>query len=246
MRYGLAHLAQIPQRAEAADTSELVNQVLYGEVFKVLERRRSWSRIRLSHDGYEGWVDNKQYQLIEELQYDAFAKATPHIAVDFLSEIERNDYERFPVYLGSTIRYPEQYQGKAGAWNIPKAELQEVALYYSCAPYLWGGRTPAGIDCSGLTQMIYRIAGHSLPRDASQQVEEGVGLSFVQEAEPGDLAFFDNDEGRITHVGMIMDNARIIHAHGHVRIDVLDQTGIFNVDTGKHSHKLRIIKRIID
>ena len=102
-----------------------------------------------------------------------------------------------------------------------------------------------GIDCSGLTQMIYRINGYQIPRDASQQAELGNTLSFIDESEPGDLAFFDNDEGKIIHVGLLLENNYILHAHGKVRIDRIDQTGIYNLDTQQHSHMLRIIKKII-
>jgi cell wall-associated NlpC family hydrolase len=116
---------------------------------------------------------------------------------------------------------------------------------YLNAPYLWGGKTPFGIDCSGFTQMVYKLNGYNIYRDASQQATQGEALSFIEESEPGDLAFFDNNEGSITHVGIIMKDNYIIHAHGCVRIDRLDHTGIFNNEMNTHTHKLRVIKRII-
>ena len=99
-----------------------------------------------------------------------------------------------------------------------------------------------GIDCSGLTQMIYRINGYQIPRDASQQAELGNTLSFIDESEPGDLAFFDNDEGKIIHVGLLLENNYILHAHGKVRIDQLDKTGIYNTDKETYSHTLSFVK----
>jgi len=126
-----------------------------------------------------------------------------------------------------------------------KTKLIETALLYLNTPYLWGGKTPFGIDCSGFTQMVYRLNGFKLLRDASEQATQGDALSFIEESSPGDLAFFDNKEGDIIHVGIIMENNHIIHAHGKVRIDRLDHSGIFNVETRKHSHKLRVIKRVI-
>jgi cell wall-associated NlpC family hydrolase len=129
--------------------------------------------------------------------------------------------------------------------SYDKSNLIENALLFLNAPYLWGGRTPLGIDCSGFTQLIYRMNGFDLLRDASQQATQGEVLSFIEESEPGDLAFFDNNEGAITHVGLIMSDNYIIHAHGKVRIDRLDQSGIFNVEKKVHTHKLRVIKKIL-
>ena len=137
-----------------------------------------------------------------------------------------------------------RFDGLTTAGFTKKEKLAENALMYLNAPYLWGGRSPLGIDCSGFTQMVYRLQGVDLPRDAYQQAEVGTTLSFVEESEAGDLAFFDNNEERITHVGIILENNHIIHASGKVRIDRIDQQGIFNKELGTHTHKLRLIKSI--
>jgi cell wall-associated NlpC family hydrolase len=123
--------------------------------------------------------------------------------------------------------------------------ILSTAYLFLNAPYLWGGKSPFGIDCSGFTQITYKINGYKLPRDANQQVELGEPLSFVEEAEAGDLAFFDNEEGKIVHVGILLDNQQIIHASGCVKIDKFDHYGIFSSDTKKYSHTLRVIKRIL-
>jgi cell wall-associated NlpC family hydrolase len=133
--------------------------------------------------------------------------------------------------------------------NLPhspenKQQLVGDAMLYLNAPYLWGGRTPFGIDCSGFVQMVYKLQGLKLLRDASQQATQGEVISLLAEAEQGDLAFFDDEEGNITHVGMIIDSQRIIHCSGRVQIDNLDHEGIFNVRLQKYTHKLRLIKRI--
>jgi cell wall-associated NlpC family hydrolase len=123
--------------------------------------------------------------------------------------------------------------------------LIDQALKYFNAPYLWGGRSPLGIDCSGFVQVIYKMVGYALPRDASQQVHCGTSLSFVEETKPGDLAFFDDEEGRIVHVGIIWEKHKIIHASGKVRIDNVDQFGIYNLETKRYTHQMRVMKRII-
>ncbi len=139
------------------------------------------------------------------------------------------------------------FEGHTSDMGIKKSveDLKATAYLFLNAPYLWGGRSPFGIDCSGFTQLVYKLNGYQLPRDASQQVELGTPLSFVEEAEPGDLAFFDNPEGKIIHVGIILEENKIIHAHGKVRVDRLDHSGIYNVDRKLHTHKLRVIKKII-
>ena len=253
MNYGISNLSIVPMRNEAADQSEMVNQVIFGEHFKVLEIRKKWSKIRLAHDSYEGWICNKQWIEIEEDIYKQLDKEVATITTDILDIITKTHHQ--PIVIGSILpSYKSghalinnemyQFDGLTTPGFIKKDKLVENALMYLNAPYLWGGRSPLGIDCSGFTQMVYRLQGVDLPRDAYQQAEVGTTLSFVEESEPGDLAFFDNAEGKITHVGIILEENHIIHASGKVRIDRIDQQGVFNTEIGNHTHKLRLIKSI--
>ena len=253
MNYGISNLSIVPMRNEAADQSEMVNQVIFGEHFKVLEIRKKWSKIRLAHDSYEGWICNKQWIEIEEDIYKQLDKEVATITTDILDIITKTHHQ--PIVIGSILpSYKSghalinnemyQFDGLTTPGFIKKDKLVENALMYLNAPYLWGGRSPLGIDCSGFTQMVYRLQGVDLPRDAYQQAEVGTTLSFVEESEPGDLAFFDNTEGKITHVGIILEDNYIIHASGKVRIDRIDQQGVFNTEIGNHTHKLRLIKSI--
>lgn len=252
--FAICNLAIVPLRAESNDRSELVSQVLFGEHFKILEQTTNWAKIKLAFDGYEGWVDNKQFQLISEEQYQAISNSAAILNADLIEYITTPNNFLIPIPIGSSLSFldfPEintaqfSFEGVKICGIKPKSELIKTAFMYLNAPYLWGGKTPFGIDCSGFTQMVYKLNGYSILRDASQQATQGEALSFIEESEPGDLAFFDNDEGKIIHVGMIMENNYIIHAHGKVRIDRLDHLGIYNVDTGRHSHNLRVIKKIV-
>jgi gamma-D-glutamyl-L-lysine dipeptidyl-peptidase len=252
--FGICNLAIVPLRLEPSDRSEMTTQVLFGEHFKILEQTEKWSRIELAFDGYNGWMDNKQYRLISEADYHILSNSPATLNGDLIEYITTPDNQLLSVPLGSSLNFLDHpsintdnflFEGLKVSGVTSKQQLIQTAFMYLNAPYLWGGKTPFGLDCSGFTQMVYKLNGYSLLRDASQQATQGEALSFIEESEPGDLAFFDNEEGRIIHVGIIMEDNHIIHAHGKVRIDRLDHLGIYNTDTKRHSHKLRVIKKII-
>lgn len=249
MQYGICNLSIVPLRFEASDKSELVSQVLYGDFFKVIELRKNWSKIRLAFDKYEGWIDNKQYLEISAEDYKSLNTETPKITTDLVEFVQDENEQLSPIPMGSSLNglslLNHHFDGNSTEGVSDKSNLVNTAFLYLNSPYLWGGKTPFGIDCSGFTQMVYKLNGYKLLRDASQQATQGEPLSFIEESEPGDLAFFDNNEGDIIHVGIIMKDNYIIHAHGKVRIDRLDHSGIYNVDKKTHTHKLRVIKKIV-
>jgi len=252
--FGICNLAIIPLRLEPSDKSEIVSQVLFGEHFEILEQLKQWSKIKMQFDNYEGWVDSKQFKTISETNYNQLSEEAIILNGDLVDYITDHNILLIPIPLGASIFFlsnPEintanyNFEGTKISGVKPKSELIRTAFMYLNAPYLWGGKNPFGIDCSGFTQMVYKLNGYKLLRDASQQAKQGEPLSFIEESEPGDLAFFDNEEGNIIHVGIIMDNNYIIHASGKVRIDRLDHLGFYNAETNKHTHKLRVIKKII-
>ncbi|RTY81569.1 hydrolase Nlp/P60 [Flavobacterium sp. ZB4P23] len=252
--FGICNLAMIPLRFEPSDKSEIVSQILFGEHFEILEQMKQWSRIKVHYDEYEGWIDSKQLQLISESNFNQLSAETIILNSDLIEYITTPDNQLIPIPLGSSVSFINnseinisnfEFDGTKTSGKKTKEHLIKTAFMYLNAPYLWGGKTPFGIDCSGFTQMVYKLNGYKLLRDASQQSKQGEALSFIEESEPGDLAFFDNEEGNIIHVGIIMDDNYIIHASGKVRIDRLDHLGIFNAETNKHTHKLRVIKKII-
>jgi hypothetical protein len=252
--FGICNLAIVPMRSDANDRSEIVSQVLFGEHFEILEQSKQWSRIKLFYDGYEGWIDSKQMQVMSEGEFSQLSADPIVLNSDLIEYVTAGDNFLMPIPLGASLSFLSngdintdhlEFEGLRTNGIKPKSNLVNTAFLYLNAPYLWGGKTPFGIDCSGFTQMVYKLNGYKLLRDASQQAASGEALSFIEESEPGDLAFFDNEEGKIIHVGIIMDNNYIIHASGKVRIDRLDHLGIYNADTNRHTHKLRVIKKYI-
>jgi hypothetical protein len=236
-------------RIENSHQSEMVSQLLYGECYKIIEKRKKWVKIRLEWDGYEGWIDENQLIKISKENFDKITQSTIKISIDLVNYITTKDNLLFPILIGSDLRALEilehRFEGEFERTKKSKKSLISTAYLFLNAPYLWGGKTLLGIDCSGFTQMVYKINGIKLNRDADQQALQGQTLSFIEESEAGDLAFFDNDEGKINHVGLLLENHYIIHASGVVRIDRIDQSGIFNIETQSHSHKLRYIKKMI-
>lgn len=251
--FGICNIAIAPIRAEASDKSEMISQLLFGESFVILEKTPKWLHIKTTFDVYEGWICAKQYQEITEEQYKILQETENYYNANLLEFISYNQNELLPIPLGSSLNFLDineininnyTFEGIKFFGTKPKENLIKTAFLYLNAPYLWGGKTPFGIDCSGFTQMVYKLNGYGLFRDAWQQAQQGQVLSFIEESEPGDLAFFDNDEGKIIHVGIMLADNYIIHASGKVRIDRIDHLGIFNTETNKHTHKLRMIKNI--
>ncbi len=250
-------LSIVPVRKEPNDRAELVTQWLFGETAEVLERTDKWSRVRFDHDGYEGWVDNKQLADCATPNFDPDLRVIDQTSIVDLGErqVLLPYGSVVPFYEDGTILWDGHRIPVQAVTNhrpeLERADLMEFYLHpFLGAPYLWGGRTPSGVDCSGLTQMLFILMGIYLPRDASEQAEEGDPVELLDLSEPGDLAFFENEEGNIVHVGVILTrneegDLRIAHASGRVRIDKLDQQGIYNAEDGKYSHQLRMVRRVL-
>jgi len=218
-----------------------------------LESIKKWSKIQISHDKYVGWISNNQIQEINFEEYEKLDKEIPTLSTDILDIIE-SDFNQ-PIVIGSVLptfksdhalinNKMYKFTGNTTQGFTQRKHLINNAMVFLNAPYLWGGRTPFGIDCSGFTQIIYRLQGIKIPRDAYQQINLGQEIN-LDNYEEGDLAFFENKSGKITHVGLILENNKIIHASGQVRIDKLDEKGIFNSEKQKYSHKLHSIKKLI-
>ena len=255
MKFGVCNLNNIAICNEPNTTSEMVSQLLFGETFKIKDSNKFWIKIVLDFDFFEGWVLKNQIIFLDKDDYKNISLNNSTVSNELVAFIfdQNNNLQTLtlgaslPKFLNNKFELLEnkyEFDGQTNAHKLTKKDIVLSSYMYLNAPFLWGGRTPFGLDCSGFTQMVYKINGHFLLRNASFQASQGEVLSFIEECEPGDLAFFDNEEGEIVHVGIILADNYIIHCHEKVRIDRLDQSGIYNVDTKRHTHKLRVMKQI--
>ena len=255
--YAACQISLAPLRAHPSDKSEMVSQLLFGETVEITDSKDIWRHVICTWDGFSGWVDNKQLKRLTPSEYDDYREHSS-INLSLVEGLMAADHF-IPLTLGAVLpRYdglrcqlgdqsfqfsgPVVTPGQApntGDWIV------KVARRYLHAPYLWGGRSPFGIDGPGLTQMVFKIAGIRLLRDATQQVTQGRPVDFMEQCQLGDLAFFDNGKGDIGHVGIILPDCHVIHASGKVRIDKLDHFGIFNREQERYTHQLRIVKRLL-
>jgi cell wall-associated NlpC family hydrolase len=258
MIYGISDLSLIPVREYPSDKSQMVNQLLFGDLIEIKEEQKGWALIKTVDDNYEGWIDEKQLKRISKNDLDTILENTNHFVYDHCVSLYDTNNRKITVTKGASIPGYQNHQfsivdreysieGKVETFNknATGKTVAATALQYLGSPYLWGGRSPFGIDCSGFTQIVFKMNGIKIPRDASQQVNLGHEIDFVEEAKEGDLAFFGDDES-ITHVGIVLDRHKIIHASGEVRIDTFDHQGVFNEEKKIYSHHLRVIKRIMD
>lgn len=242
----------VPLRSMPSHRSEMLSQIVFGEQYHVIDQVPGWIKIELEFDGYKGWVD------MAHLQHSEAPLSDKKLVLNRNLTCYRPDGTKMVIEAGSEIHEPDfvQKNFRSGE-NIYKASeefsenfvsvnesISDTALRFINSPYLWGGRLPSGIDCSGFTQLVYKIHGIAIPRDSWKQAEAGKPVEFIKDTRAGDLVFFDNKQGKISHAGMILSEGLVIHASGRVRIDIIDHQGIFRRETGNYSHRLRLIKRV--
>jgi cell wall-associated NlpC family hydrolase len=248
--YGICKVAAAPVRKEANHRSEMINQLLFGEALELLEQKTEWCRVRSLYDGYEGWLTNHLFKVEDILSAITF----DYVAADLMNTIQLNG-QTFYIPQGASLPgfdsnskrlWNTEYLYKGSYRNIAEqneSTINETAKAWVEAPYLWGGKTMMGVDCSGFVQIVFKVAGINLLRDAWQQAKQGTDVPSLEESKENDLAFFANEEGKIIHVGILLNYKQIIHASGKVRIDAIDDDGIINSDTNERTHRLHSMKR---
>jgi cell wall-associated NlpC family hydrolase len=256
--FGVCRLSVVSVRKDPADQSEQVTQLLFGDHYSVIDRSHDekWTKIRIYFDQYEGWIDSKQHQPVSREYFSHLNHAEFKITTDLTATLLYNKSpvvilmgSMIPISSSELFKMEEQFAFNGDAKNVGQRRefeyMRVISTKYLNSPYQWGGKNPFGIDCSGFTQMVFKICGYKLMRDASQQVNQGKVVDSLAASRQGDLAFFSNDDGKVIHTGILLAENKIIHASGKVRIDNIDEQGIHHAETRTLTHRLSSIRRML-
>jgi hypothetical protein len=254
--FGVCRLSVVPLQAEPR-TAVHVSQLLFGDAYQVLDRSKDklWLHIKIHFDGVEGWINLHHHHSISQDYYNQIINADFKITTDVVANIL---YKKspLPILMGSVVpisnselfKMEEQFAFNGDAKALSQKRegefIRSIALKYLNSPEIVGGKNPFGICAQGFTQMVFKISGYHLPWDLAQQASAGKKVKDASSTKRGDLAFFKNKSGSITHAGIMLEDSKIIHPFGNVRIDLLNDEGVLNADTKVYTHSLAAIRRV--
>ncbi len=253
MAKGIILHSVVPMRAEASEESEQLTQLLFGETCTILDEKPRWKRVKSDLDGQEGWADFKMITRMSDAEYADYAPrwqgTTARVCFPVAFAMSGNNGQTIPLTMGT--RLPDYKDGQFAIMGVPfriqpemvaptyleltQENLMRVTRFMLNVPYLWGGKNALGMDCSGFTQIVHSLFGHELLRNAREQITQGEEIASLSAVKPGDLAFFDHEDGRITHVGLLLDSERVMHCSGRIKIEKIDQSGIWSVELADKS-----------
>ena len=239
MEYGVISINIVPVRKKNNAKSEMTNQLFFGEIISIIELEHNWSFIKSNLDDYRGWIRNLHFQKILEKDYNLLSKKQNEFATNEM--VLTNDDIEITIPTGSLISSAKFLKYCYRKTNGSKSIIQTIKSFLH-TPYLWGGKTKFGTDCSGLVQSIFKTINILLPRDACDQYKFGKEIN--SDFKLGDLAFFGKSSKKIRHVGILIDSTKIVHAYGIVRIDKLTSKGIYNNEEKRITHILQKVKRV--
>ena len=240
MDYGIIDLNIVPVRKKNNAKSEMINQLFFGESITIIKTKEKWSFIISNIDNYQGWIRNLHFKLIKKNEYKILSENDSLFSKSEI--IIKNDACEITIPTGSllsSVKFLNYYYTN----EVASKSLLETIKSFINSPYLWGGKTKYGVDCSGLIQTIFKTLNIILPRDAKEQSD--VGVEIEEGYKLGDLAFFGKNLNNITHVGIFVDNETVVHAYGRVRMDKINNEGIYNNEEKRVTHFLQKVNRII-
>jgi gamma-D-glutamyl-L-lysine dipeptidyl-peptidase len=257
--YGVCRLSVVSVRKEQSHQSLQVTQLLFGDHYEVVQEstNHNWLRISVYFDGSSGWIERKQHHGISKEYFEQINTSDFKITTEVCSTIL---YKKSPIsiLMGSIVpisqselfKMDEQFAFNGESKSLGQKRdfefLKSISLKYLNVPEQEGGKSPFGIDGYGLIQMTYKIAGYPISRVVEDLVSHGKVVKDIRDAKRGDVVLVaSRKQGKIS-AGLLMEDNKLLHADGRVRIDQLMEDGVLDLETKIYTHELKTIVRILN